>query len=82
MPYLAGVTEAILQSELDADMIKRFMAAMATETFTKDAYIIRQGTSGDRFYMLEDGEVRPVLGCGCGWVGGGCCCCYLVAVAV
>ena len=58
VPFLAGLTEAIVSSELDADQLKRFLEAMDTETFEKDAFIIRQGTTGDRFYMLEDGEVR------------------------
>ena len=34
---------------------------MVQETFVRGEYIIREGTSGDSFYLLADGEVRCLV---------------------
>ena len=34
---------------------------MDQETFVRGEYIIREGTSGDSFYLLADGEVRCLV---------------------
>ena len=34
---------------------------LSQETFVRGEYIIREGTSGDSFYLLADGEVDCIL---------------------
>ena len=49
MPLLSGMPEAILTKLGDV---------LETEQFTVGDYIIREGTVGDTFYIIAEGEVR------------------------
>lgn len=47
-----------LLSSLHPTIIAKLADVLEPETFVRGEYIIREGTSGDSFYLLADGEVR------------------------
>jgi CRP-like cAMP-binding protein len=43
---------------------QEFIDALSPETFARDAYIVREGEPGDRFYIITQGEVVVTKGSG------------------
>ena len=36
---------------------QQFLMALTAETYAKDAYIVKEGEQGDRFYVITHGEL-------------------------
>lgn len=44
--------------ELSKEQLRAFIGALKSETFKAGDFIVTQGDTGDRFYIIEEGEVR------------------------
>jgi len=59
MPDTKALLEKVyIFKELDASEVARVAEICHEEKFVSGAYIFREGESGNRFYLIADGEVR------------------------